>query len=376
MFWILQHEDRTTVGSRDISSMQSTSKEIWTTQLVKYMTMVSHWTAITLAQQKEFCAQIEAEYPFLWLCKDHYKAQKIRVFNYRQWYQKCKVDKKAEGKGKRCKMEPTQDTVEDTLGTHMHLRCTPSASLSCQMLHMLSRAMSSSQISGGSGDHADTSLSAPPPPCSDMGTAPVSSLSTRSNPPMMCANSLPLVTSYLPSSGSPSDTHPRPQFSNNVPIIDEGSKSPMLDKGSPCSSGLNKSLGNHSDAAPTSAACQPDDFVRFFLLHTITTFLPHYHPLKTIPNPLWVPTCPFVCHSARYQSGTITQNTSMPPLLQPKDICSVSAVNGEWYLSLGNSMFDSDWHCIPPPLDNGAITPSAGPVLKVLDNHKPKEVPI
>lgn len=89
------------------------------------------------------------------------------------------------------------------------LRCTPSASLSHQILHMLSRAMASSQIAGGSTDHADTSLSAPPPPCSDLGTAPMSSLSTRSNPPMMCANSLPLVTPYLPSSGSLSDTYPR-----------------------------------------------------------------------------------------------------------------------------------------------------------------------
>lgn len=130
MFWFLQYEDGTTVSSCDISSMCSTSKEIWMTQLDKYKTMVSNGTAVILAQQKEFYNQIEAEYPFLQLCKDHYKAHKIRVFDYRWWYQKHKADKKAEYKGRKWKTKPSQeDTMEDTWDTHKCLRCTPSMSM-------------------------------------------------------------------------------------------------------------------------------------------------------------------------------------------------------------------------------------------------------
>lgn len=62
----------------------------------------------------------------------------------------------------------------------------------------------------------------------------------------------------------------------------------MLDKGSPCPSGLGKSPENQPSVALMSAASQPDDFVCFFY-HIPTqrlTFLLHYHIFKTIPDPL------------------------------------------------------------------------------------------
>ena len=86
MFWFLQYADETIVSGRDVTSMRRASKEIWTTMLEKYNTLAPNWTALTPAQQHEFYLDIEAKYTFLQLCKDHYKAQKIGVFDYTQWY--------------------------------------------------------------------------------------------------------------------------------------------------------------------------------------------------------------------------------------------------------------------------------------------------
>ena len=131
MFWFLQYADGTTVSGRDVTSMRRASKEIWTTMLNKYKTLVPNWTALTPAQQQEFYLIIEAKYPFLQLCQDHYKAQQISVFDYTQWHKnRQKALEKAGKKRRRSKTKPDQeDTKQDTPGTRKCLRCTPSTSL-------------------------------------------------------------------------------------------------------------------------------------------------------------------------------------------------------------------------------------------------------
>lgn len=267
MFWFLQYADGTIVSGCDVTSMRRASKEIWTTMLEKYNTLAPNWTALTPAQQHEFYLDIEAKYTFLRLCKDHYKAQKIGVFDYTQWYknrQKALEKAREKASKKRChsKTEPSEeDTKQDTPDTRKRLRRIPSTSLPRRVSLRLRK--SRSQIPGEADDPATATLSTPPPPRSD--TPPVlppSSLISTSS------NSLSPATPDNPSACIPPITPGG--LSSDVPMTNETIKSPMLDPSSTCTSGLDKSVDSHSGTVPTTE-CQSNDFVRFFYSSLITS---------------------------------------------------------------------------------------------------------
>ena len=273
MFWFLQYTDGTTVSGSDVTSMRRSSKEIWTTMLEKYKTLAPNWTALTPAQQTEFYLAIESKYSFLRLCKDHYKAQKIGVFDYTQWY------KHRHKENKKRKSEPSQeDTKQDT---HKRLKRTPSTSLPRRVSLRLRN--SRSQIHGDSNNPTTTGLSTPPPARSNSPPTPDPSSPSLT---LTGSDSLSLTTP----DGPPACALPvTPDELCHAPTISDVTKLPALGSSSTSASGLDKSVDSHSDTAST-AACQTEDFVRFFYC------LSSYHMsdmlslppciLKTIPNPL------------------------------------------------------------------------------------------
>ena len=272
MFWFLQYTDGTTVSGSDVTSMRRSSKEIWTTMLEKYKTLAPNWTALTPAQQKEFYIAIEALYPFLRLCKDHYKAQKIGVFDYTQWY------KHRHKENRKHKTEPIQEDAKQD--TRKRLRRTPSTSLPRRVSLRLRN--SRSQIHGESNNPTTTSPSTPPHARSDSPPAPEAS------PPLLTLTGSDSFSPTTPD-GPPCVPSVTPDELSHMPTISDVTKLPALGSSSTSASGLDKSVDSHSDTAST-AACQTEDFVRFFYC------LSSYHMsdmlslppciLKTIPNPL------------------------------------------------------------------------------------------
>ena len=86
IFWFLQNADGTTVNGPTVSRMRFTTKLSWSNMLDKYKMLAPTWTNLTPAQQLEFYLDIKDKFPFLRLCEDHYKAQKIGTLDYMHWY--------------------------------------------------------------------------------------------------------------------------------------------------------------------------------------------------------------------------------------------------------------------------------------------------
>ena len=136
MFWFLQPADGKTVDGHTVSRMWTATKAIWTTMLEKYKMLALSWMNISPTQQMEFYLQIEAKFPFLQLCEDHYKAQKIGTIDYPHFY-KNHVTGKATNNckaGKKRHHSKVESDVEDTMNNppspHKHMRRTLTSSLS------------------------------------------------------------------------------------------------------------------------------------------------------------------------------------------------------------------------------------------------------
>jgi hypothetical protein len=85
VFWHFQHADGTVITHEEQLKIQAESKKIWATQCEKG-TIRSLWTTISPMQQLEFYLKMEAKFPLLRLCKDHYKAETIAFSDYSHWH--------------------------------------------------------------------------------------------------------------------------------------------------------------------------------------------------------------------------------------------------------------------------------------------------
>jgi hypothetical protein len=87
-FWHFQHRDGTVLDYEEVKSIRKDSKKIWRKLCNKYGPIGAPWTTISPDRQLEFYIKIEAKYPLLQLCENHYKAKSISFSNYSHWYDK------------------------------------------------------------------------------------------------------------------------------------------------------------------------------------------------------------------------------------------------------------------------------------------------
>jgi hypothetical protein len=289
MFWFLEAADGTIVDGATVTRMRFASKVLWATMLCDYGTLGSLWTKLTPAQQMEFYLNIEDEFPFLRLCEDHYKAQKIGTLDYSHWYSVRSNAKPV----KKCCPQSENDPESNKCKCKRRKR-DPSASLSRRALLRSHRSESWSQIPVESSDHPPPppSTLSPPPPRSDSPPAPGSS-------PVESTLTLDQTlssTSPTPSTGTPaSSSHLLSETQPGSPTVHatESDKSPSLCIGgsvthSTSSDGLDIPLDSHLDAAPTRG-CPPNRVVNFFSYSSFVRLTCHHYHLRiseAIPDPL------------------------------------------------------------------------------------------
>ena len=85
-FWHFQHNNSTKMGGKDLGKVQAKTKRIWRMLCDKYGPIGSPWSTVSPKHQLEFYLKIEAKFPLLRLCKNHYKAESIAFSNYSHWY--------------------------------------------------------------------------------------------------------------------------------------------------------------------------------------------------------------------------------------------------------------------------------------------------
>jgi hypothetical protein len=87
-FWHFQHADGTVLEPNEVKEIQHDSKKIWWGMCKRFGPIGALWTTISPTWQLEFHIKIEAKYPILWLCENHYKADTIAFSDYSHWYDK------------------------------------------------------------------------------------------------------------------------------------------------------------------------------------------------------------------------------------------------------------------------------------------------
>ena len=85
-FWHFQHDDGTEMGGEDLGKVRAETKRIWRTLCDKYGPIGSPWSTVSPKHQLEFYLKIEAKFPLLRLCENHYKAESIAFSDYSHWY--------------------------------------------------------------------------------------------------------------------------------------------------------------------------------------------------------------------------------------------------------------------------------------------------
>ena len=267
MFWFLQNADGTTVNGPTVSCMRFTSKPSWSNMLDKYKMLAPMWTNLTPAQQLEFYLDIEVKFPFLWLCKDHYKARKIGTLDYTHWY-----GTRVLGKSKaaaRCKKHRCSETDPNPEGAasdrYKCARHTPSTLSQCALrcIHR-SETQTRLQILGKSADLEPSQISTPSPssPQLDLPPAPRSPPHAPTlMPDLALSSNNPVMSPTVP----PPEMQPR-SVSNTRTNESAKSPTPNVDKpivSSTGSSGLAKALDSSLDAA-AATGCPPSRMVSYF----------------------------------------------------------------------------------------------------------------
>ena len=85
-FWHVQHEDGTELSGEEVAKIRAKTKKIWRTLCDKHGPMGSPWTLISPTCQLKYYLKIEAKYPILRLCENHYKAESIAFTDYSHWF--------------------------------------------------------------------------------------------------------------------------------------------------------------------------------------------------------------------------------------------------------------------------------------------------
>jgi hypothetical protein len=91
-FWHFQHADSTVLDPDEVKEIRSNLKKIWQGMCDRFGPIGVLWTTISPTWQLKFYVKIEAKYPLLWLCENHYKADTIAFSDYSHWYDKQYLD--------------------------------------------------------------------------------------------------------------------------------------------------------------------------------------------------------------------------------------------------------------------------------------------
>ncbi|KAI9467135.1 hypothetical protein BJY52DRAFT_1236615 [Lactarius psammicola] len=320
-FWFLQQSDGSTVDIPTVTRMRRATKEIWATMKTKYKTLPPTWMSYTPAMQMEFYLDIESQFPFLRLCEDHYKAQKIGTTDYPHWYKR--VMRKGQKRGlpkDEPKDEPDpENSLQDAPNTPKRTRLTPSVTPSQQASPTICRSESRLQIPGDSefDDHPSPHLSTSSPPPPPPEPSPMSPTSTLAHAPLSTTPNTP-APSLIPDTQLGSATACATSKSNKSP----GQSVDKSTTHATNSSSLSVRLDSHSGAAST-VGCLPN---------SVTV------PV-TVPNPLDI----------------VTRDTSTLSPLQLRGICDLS----------NNGQHTNDKQTTPP----------TDPMPSEPERPEPKKVP-
>ncbi|KAH8989749.1 hypothetical protein EDB92DRAFT_1817051 [Lactarius akahatsu] len=339
-FWFLQQTDGSMVDIATVTRMRSASKKSWATMKNKYKTLPPTWMNFTPAMQMEFYLDIESQFPFLRLCEDHYKAQKIGTTDYSHWYKRImKIGKKRGLPKDEPKDEPDlEDALQDTPNTPKRTRLTPSVALSQQASHGIRRSESHVQFPGNLefDDHPSPHLStlSPLPPAPE--SSPMAPTLTLAQTPSSTTPNTP-ATSLIP------DTQPG---SATAPATSKSGESP----GQSVDGSVAHSTNSSGLGCPPNSVTVPVSFHASYLLSTLSP------RTKAIPNPL-------------ISSDVVTRNASTPSPLQLNGIRdhSVTALVED---SQHTPISHTNDKTTTPPTD-----PGPGPILSGPECPAPKTVP-
>ena len=136
-FWFLQNVDRTEIDGHTLTELRAVCRDTWATMAKKRGDLGLPWGCVSLMHKLEFCLRVEAKFPLLRFCSNHYKANTIATSDYTHWYKlyvkhgKGKAKSKDEDKAK----PSTGKRSQSTKATHTQ-RVQRRDSRSCQVRQM------------------------------------------------------------------------------------------------------------------------------------------------------------------------------------------------------------------------------------------------
>ena len=101
-FWHFQYEDGTVLDGPTVAEIRRESKKIWR-RLCQDRRIGAPWSSIDPTHQMKFIVEIEAKFPLLRLCDNHYKAESIAYTDYSHWYDNWHSPEKV--RARKCKRE-------------------------------------------------------------------------------------------------------------------------------------------------------------------------------------------------------------------------------------------------------------------------------
>ena len=90
-FWYFQEEDGTELSNKAVEGIRASAKTIWwdLCDQNNRTPIGGPWGKVSPRHQLQYFLRIEAKYPILRLCENHYKAESIPHRDYTHWYSVC-----------------------------------------------------------------------------------------------------------------------------------------------------------------------------------------------------------------------------------------------------------------------------------------------
>ena len=119
-FWFLQNVDGTEIDGHTLTELRAVCRDTWATIAKKRGDLGLPWRCVCPMHKLEFFLRVEAKFPLLRFCSNHYKANAIATSDYTHWY-KLYV-KHGKGKAKSEDEEKAKPSTgkrsRSTLATH------------------------------------------------------------------------------------------------------------------------------------------------------------------------------------------------------------------------------------------------------------------
>jgi hypothetical protein len=85
-FWFLQNIDGTEIDGHTLTELRARCKDTWATMAKKHGDLGLPWGHVSPTHKLEFWLRVEAKFPLLRFCSNHYKANAIATSDYTHWY--------------------------------------------------------------------------------------------------------------------------------------------------------------------------------------------------------------------------------------------------------------------------------------------------